>query len=217
MTRTVLAKRIQFWAEHEKLLPETHVGGRKGASCEHGIHLLLEKVHSAWRRGKVASLLLLDVSGAFDNVSHDRLLHNLRKRGIHPTMVGWLKSYLKDRTTKIWLGEGTGLEIYTRTGIPQGSPLSPILYLFYDADLLEIGGDRDLVTGYIDDASILVEGDSTEQTCTQLKSLHQKAETWAQRHASVFAPQKYELLHFVHQKDRRVITDRDRELDLSLA
>ena len=61
---TVLARRIQYLAESQHLLPTTHVGGRKAASCEHGIHLLFEKVFAAWRQRKVASLLLLDVSGA---------------------------------------------------------------------------------------------------------------------------------------------------------
>ena len=44
---TVLARRIQYIAESQQLLPTTHIGGRKVASCEHGIHLLLEKVFAA--------------------------------------------------------------------------------------------------------------------------------------------------------------------------
>ena len=52
-------------------------------SAEQAIHLLLEKIYSAWQliavEPKVASLLLLDVTGAFNFVSHERLLHNLRK------------------------------------------------------------------------------------------------------------------------------------------
>lgn len=213
---TVLARRIQYAAEVQHLLPATHVGGRKAASCEHGIHLLFEKVFAAWRQRKVASLLLLDVSGAFDNVSHERLLHNLRKRGIHPQLVGWMGSYLQGRSTNIRLGEGLGPKIQIHTGIPQGSPLSPILYLFYNADLLEVGDPDTLVTGYIDDTSILVEGNNTEETCAKLQTIHHRAEKWATKHASVFAPQKYELIHFIHKSDRRMITDGDRDLTLEL-
>ena len=49
----------------------------------------------------MASLLLLDVSGAFDNVSHARLLHNLRKRRIDERTVRWIASFLADRSTVI--------------------------------------------------------------------------------------------------------------------
>lgn len=62
--------------EAHNLLPEFHMGGRKSKSTEHAIHHILETIHEAWDEGKVASLLLLDVPGAYDNVSHQTLLHS---------------------------------------------------------------------------------------------------------------------------------------------
>ena len=58
--------------------------GRKGRSTEHAIHILLERIYTAWYATgtDVASLLLLDVSGTFDSVSHPRLIHNLRNDGL---------------------------------------------------------------------------------------------------------------------------------------
>ena len=76
----VIASRISYMVEAHSLLPHTHVGGRRGRSCEHAIHLLLERVHASWRTGAlVATLLTLDVSGAFDNAAHKCLIHNLQK------------------------------------------------------------------------------------------------------------------------------------------
>jgi hypothetical protein len=123
-------------------------------------------------------MLLLDVSGAFDNVSHKRLLYNLRKRQLPLEIIEWIASYLKDRRSKTKLQEGTGPEFSIHTGILQGSPLSPILYLFYNADLLEIGGEEDLTTGYIDDISIMVSGKVGENNA-RLVEIHKKAEEWA--------------------------------------
>jgi exonuclease III len=212
---TVLARRIQYYAERHKMLPTTHTGGRKQSSCEHAIHLLIEKVHTAWRKRKVASLLMLDVSGAFDNVSHTRLLHNLRKRGLPTEIIDWTASYLTDRKTQIRLYEGLSTEFDVLTGIPQGSPLSPILYLFYNADLLEIASrSSQVVTGYIDDTMFLVEGENTESTVHKLEVLHRKADEWAYKHASVFAPAKYELIHFVYKGDKKKIKECTRPVDL---
>jgi ribonuclease HI len=137
------------------------------------------------------------VSGAYDNVSAERLLHNLRKRRIDEKIVGWTTSFLRDRSTTIKLQEYTAPSAPIQTGIPQGSPVSPILYLFYNADLLEACKTQDTeAVGYIDDASILAVGPTAPHNCKTLKSIHRKAEEWAVKHGSQFAPAKYELVHF---------------------
>jgi hypothetical protein len=69
--------------------------------------------------------LLLDVSGAFDNVSHQRLLHNLRKRKVDENTVRWIASFLSDRHTHILIDGFKSKDYAINTGIPQGSPLSP--------------------------------------------------------------------------------------------
>ncbi|OKP02084.1 hypothetical protein PENSUB_7191, partial [Penicillium subrubescens] len=73
---SIIATRIAWAVEEHGLLPKTHLGGRKGISVDHAIQLILDRVHRAWGRGKRVSMLLLDVAGAYDNVSHERLLHN---------------------------------------------------------------------------------------------------------------------------------------------
>jgi hypothetical protein len=135
----IIATRISYMAETHHLLPESHYGGRKGRSTETALHNLLEQIYSAWKEGMIASLLL-DVSGAFDTVSHPRLLYNLRKRRVPTFIIAWVKSFLRDRYTELVLPDCTKPRFLTATGIPQGSPLSPILYIFYNADLVEDGG-----------------------------------------------------------------------------
>ena len=200
---SVLAKRISFLAEHHGLLPKGHLGGRKITSCENAVHLTLERIYSAWDSDKpVASMLLLDVSGAFDNVSHPRLIHNLRKRRIPTAIVNWIQDFLRGRTTSIKLTEFTSAKFPTPTGIPQGSPLSPILFIFYNADLVDACNDSGLnttATGWIDDVNILTTGKSAEANCVTLTKVHEKAEAWARSHAAVFAPAKYELMHFTNR------------------
>lgn len=119
----IIARRLSALAEWYSLLPPTHMGGRKGISTDHALHWLMEKMNIELNgkiyRG-VVSILSLDVSGAFDNVSHPRLLHNLRKRRIHPRVVSWIASFLMDRQTMIRLPEATSEILNVETGIPQG-------------------------------------------------------------------------------------------------
>ena len=155
----IIAKRISYVTEAHQLLPKTHIGGRKARSTDHAIYIILEKIYKTWNMPEetVASLLLLDVSGAFDNVSHARLLHNLCKRRIDERTVGWIASFLTGKSTNINFDRYKSETYKTATGIPQGSPLSPILYLYYNADLIETCSRQQntIATGYIDDIAIL--------------------------------------------------------------
>lgn len=103
----IIANRLAYIADTYKLLPSRHTGGRKLASTEHAMHFLLQRIYQAWSEGKVASLLLLDVSGAYDNVSPERLLHNLRKRRVSERIIRWIASFLSDRCTTLKLQEYT--------------------------------------------------------------------------------------------------------------
>lgn len=75
------------------------------------------------KKGQVASLLLLDVFDVFDNVSHERLLYNLRKRRVHEQTVKWIASFLSSRHTRISIAGFQSGHYAINTGIPQGSPL----------------------------------------------------------------------------------------------
>lgn len=141
------------------MLPSTHIRGRKGRSIDHVLYTIIEKIYEAWNspEPQVASLLLLDVSGAFDNILHARLLHNLRKRRIDERTVRWITSFLANRSTVISFDAFKSEVYHTTTSIPQGSPLSPILYLYYNADLIETCNQESntIATGYIDNIVIL--------------------------------------------------------------
>ena len=200
---SVMARRMSWMAETYQLLPRTLLGGQKGVSTEHAVHTFMEVIQRAWNSDTpVTSLLMLDVSGAFDNVSYQRLLHNLKKHCIPLELVSWIESFLKGWTSILRLPEYE-LELFNiHTGIPQGSPLSPILYLFYNTDFLDMGSRSDLkatAVSWIDDVGFTVTGASAAANCQILRMLHTGAVAWASKYASVFAPAKYERIHFINK------------------
>lgn len=197
---SIIATRLSKLAEEHNMLPACQMGARRGRSTETALELLVEQIHTVWGEGNnhVASILSLDISGAFNNVSHTRLLHNLRKRKVPEYIIKWTESFLKDRQSSLSFDGQTSEMRPVNAGIPQGSPVSPILFLFFNADLFDECdrlGLKASSIGFVDDANILAYGRSTEDNCETLAKIHEVCILWARQHGATFAPEKYELIH----------------------
>ena len=88
-------------------------------------------------------------------------------------------------------------------GIPQGSSLFSILYLFYNSDLIDActnPQEKSIAFGFIDDVAILVRGISAHSNLKILYKIQQRTKILAATHSSVFDVAKYQLIHFRPQK-----------------
>jgi hypothetical protein len=95
-------------------------------------------MYEAWRNRMVVSLVTFDVQVAFNKVNNVVLQKRLLHRGIPETLGRWFMDFCSNRTATITIDtfESETLPI-AQDGIPQGSPLFPILYIFYNANLVE--------------------------------------------------------------------------------
>jgi retron-type reverse transcriptase len=201
---SIMAQRLSGLAEQHKLLPDTQMGNRKNRSTEIALELLVEQIHTIWGSKKhVATVLSLDISGAFDTVNHIRLLDNLQKKQIPLWFVRTIRSFLTERSTTIVVDGEESASRQLPAGVPQGSPLSPILFLFYNGPLLEALNLPELrlsAIGFANDINLLTYGKSTAENCNALETTHDRCLTWASTHGMRFAPKKYTLTHFTRRK-----------------
>ena len=87
---------------------------------------------------RVTALMAIDLSSAFCCVSPEILLRKLEIYKFGPEVQQWIQSYLEFRSTYIQVGtESSSMRAQVR-GLPQGSVLSPLLYLIYTNELSEI-------------------------------------------------------------------------------
>ena len=203
LMENVLAERVRTFAEDNGLLPDAQMGARKGRSTDSALELLVETVSTVWATGQnVASVLSLDISGAYDCVIRLRMLKVLKDAGFADWIIGWVDSFLRSRFTTLMVNGKKSGWIRTEAGVPQGSSLSVILFLLYNAELFKICEDQRLRTlgiGFVDDATIMAYGPSTEGNCRALEKIHDKLLIWARKFGMKFAPQKYELVHFARR------------------
>jgi Reverse transcriptase (RNA-dependent DNA polymerase) len=130
-------------------------------------------------------------------VHHQRLIHNLRKRQIPKAIAEWTRRFLENRTTKLAFNNTITNLFVTPAGILQGSPLSPLLYMYYNADLLDISTkDNATALGFIDEVVYGVSGISDTANVRKLKRILKHTDEWRSKHGAQFEVSKYVLVHF---------------------
>jgi hypothetical protein len=148
----------------------------------------------------VVSILFLDVEGAFPNAVTDRLIHNLKRRRIPEQYIRFIRQLLTGRRTKLKFDDFISESIEILNGIGQGDPLSMILYILYNADLLEITGDEENedALGYVDNVALVAIGKDFEETTGRIKRMMTEENSglqWSREHNSKFETSKSVILH----------------------
>ena len=187
-------------------LPAEHFGCLPGHSREQAVLALTERVRDSWRRKEVSLFIKTDIKSAFDRACHRSLLAALQQRGIPQRDIQWVSSLLDQRETHVYVDECASSTRTLQEGVPQGSPLSPILWLFYTADLVELLRRQDaLCIGWADDISLLVSHKNPSVAAETANELLGDAAEWSRRSGSTFAPAKCEHMLFVpHQRQQHV-------------
>ena len=81
-------------------------------------------------------MISLDISRAFDRVWHKVLLAKLPVLGLHYTLIKWISSFLSDRSIAIRVDGYLSNPHSINLGVPQGSVISPVLFILFINDLL---------------------------------------------------------------------------------
>ena len=153
---SVIAEGLSHLTETHQLILPTHFRGRPGQSTADSLHLLVDTIKAAWRHRQVTSVLFLDVEGAFLNAVTARLLHNLRKRRVPEVYVSYVDTMLMGHRTQLKFNDHTSSWFELDNGIGQGDPLSMLLYLYYNSDILEVlKGCNEMGLGYVDDMALV--------------------------------------------------------------
>ena len=97
---------------------------RHGHSTETALLKVQNDILRAMDSKKVTVILLLDLSAAFDTISHTKLIKRLRDRvGIRGKALDWFISYLKDRKQSVGINKEKSAPRLLILGVPQGAVL----------------------------------------------------------------------------------------------
>ena len=163
------------------------------------------ETEAAWGEGEMMGALMMDVKGAFPTVNRQCLIKKMREMGIDEDLTGWTSSFMTNREAVIEINGENGEPIQTDTGLPQGSPTSPILFLIYIADLgkeVEEAHQGTIGLSFVDDVTWLVRGKTADQVARKLERCATTTLGWAQRNAVTFETEKTEAILFTRKRNR---------------
>ena len=74
--------------------------------------------------------MMLDLSAAYDLANHELILRKLELYGFEPCTIKWMKSYLDGRSQCVYIDGELSDTLESNVGVPQGSALGGLLYVF---------------------------------------------------------------------------------------
>ena len=157
----VVCNQLVDYTEQTGMTEKYQSAYKHNHSTESALLCVRTDILQAMDNQEVTCLILLDLSAAFDTVSHPLLLNRLRYRfGVTDMALNWIESYLKDHTQSMVLGDmdmtGAMSEAkHLKQGVPLGSILGPTLFILYISPLGDICRSHEgFFQSYADDQQI---------------------------------------------------------------
>lgn len=198
----IFLKRLNDIIFEQHLIPDEQFGFRPEHSTTLQLVRLAETITRGFHRGQVTGLIALDIQKAFDKVWHEGLvykLHHVLK--IPLPFVKLIQAFITRRKFVVRINQELSSFREIEAGVPQGSPLSPILYNLYTSDIPKSRGTR--LALYADDTGILATGKNPTRVRAALQ-LHLNAiNTWLQKWKIKINPNKTQATIFSRQRSRR--------------
>ena len=141
----------------------------------------------------------LDCKKAFDTVPHHRLIAKLEAYGVRGNVLNWIRNFLLGRRQRVSIRGSVSEWLPVESGVPQGSVLGPILFLFYFNDLVD--GLECPILLFADDAKIFKEIRTPEDAEALIRDM-ERIENWSNKWLLTFNEEKFVTMHIGRQNQK---------------
>ena len=132
----VVAELLAEEAERRGLLSNSKYGSTKRRSAIDPAAIVVERAHAAGREDHITGIHLMDIKTAFPSIGRGRLIHTMIGKGMDGDLIRWMASVLTDETVEMLIAGNVMERHPVEPGIPQSSPVSPILIAICTSGLM---------------------------------------------------------------------------------
>ena len=185
---------------------DVQAGYSKGRSAQEHLFRLTQGITNSFKKRDCTIGLFLDVKAAFDAVWINGLKLKIKNIGLSKQLENLLFSFLDERVLRIFIDGMWSETVELKAGTPQGSCLSPILYLIFVNDATD-SLNQDLISPsqFADDIGIWSSGSSVQETMNTIQEGVLAIESWCKKWFVALNPLKSQLVVFTkcprHKKE----------------
>lgn len=184
--------------ESNHLISSSHFGFRSGLSTVKAVESLVSVILEGYENYSYSCAMLLDLSKAFDTVSHDILLAKLHYYGLSGFELSLIKSYLCNRCQIVTVENRRSETLYISNGVPQGSVLGPFLFLVYINDLPGFLPYKSIL--YADDTTFITVDVDLDKVKSKNNEMIEKSAIWLHHNKLILNHNKTETMYFYLHK-----------------
>ncbi len=168
---------INKFLNSNKVLIEEQAGFRNNFSCESALNKVLSDWKSAIEEKKIVLCVFLNFKRAFETIDREILLKKLELYGFGPDVLKFFSNYLSCRKQLTKFKKTFSNEKICDIGLPQGSVLSPLLFILYVNDVTNVVMHSS-VNLFADDTLLYVVADSLEEATLKMNEDLEKLNGW---------------------------------------
>ena len=166
----IINDRFMYFCENNEILHHHQFGFQKQKGTDTAIAIAYEKIALNQQNKNYCNVICRDVAKAFDRVWIEGLQYKIIQLNNLPLLVRKIIcSFTEGRTAQIRINNIIGPKFHLKSGVPQGSILSPSLLIFFTHDLPQPVSDTDTDVIFADDISQIIEyhGNDKEELAVQ--------------------------------------------------
>ena len=191
-------KSLSNFLSANNLISPFQSGFRRGDSAPLQLFRLTTELFAAVDSRAVAAAVFYDFKKAFDSVWHRALIGKLFSAGVSGSALEWLSDFITDRTQHVQVGDSLSNPGSPTAGVPQGSPLSPTLFILF---INSVTSSTSCPTNcFADDTCTITPGLPFITAQQKIQSDVTALATWARDHKLIIHPEKTVCMLFHHPR-----------------
>ena len=196
----IVTNRLLHFLDEGQLLTKFQAGFRKTRSTMDQLIRLQDDAQRALNHKEVVRAIFLDMTKAFDTVWIPGLLLKLRKLKIPLYIYKFIKSFLTDRKIVVEVNGTRSKQHSLYGGTPQGSVISPLLFLIMINDFPTSEDPKIKHSLYADDSAIWAHGKNYKIITKKLQKYLDEVVKWCDKWGFALNTKKTQSITFSHKK-----------------